>query len=421
MAHSTPPHKPVYPNRTSGQRRQQPARPVYTYNADAGKHKQRQQAHPIVYDYDRMIEQEERKANSIEVPSFMPKAAAQPPSGSRPARQETASGATAPQKKPPVQQKRIQENMFEIPLSEPQRPRAELYDQHARKRPEAAAQPPKKAGKRAGKKRARKKQPATPGQARRRRIRRAITAGVLAAVLLTAGVLISAAVLFKIKTVSVESTGEALMYENNQIMAVFGHPAGENLFGFSVRETQQNMEQALPYLEQVHIKRRLPDEIVISASPAVESYAVESESGGWAVLSASGKVLRTAEEPPEGVVRIDGAQATAPAPGQAVHFTEEDKLEAMQLIFATAAKQELGPIGQIDLTNMMEISVLYQDRIRIILGTVNDMEYKIEWAWKLLTPEQTENSLGTEDRGTLDVSSRGNDGLGRARWRAGVL
>ena len=56
-----------------------------------------------------------------------------------------------------------------------------------------------------------------------------------------------------------------------------------------------------------------------------------------------------------------------------------------------------------------------------MLGTANDLDYKIKWAWEMVTPGQTSDSLGEEERGTLDVSSRGEDGLGRARWRAGVL
>lgn len=420
MAYSAPPHKPGYPKQATGHRKSQPARPVYTYNADVAKQTRGKQVQPIVYDYDRMIAQENQQKNSIDVPTFTnnaqpaaPAADSTPPAGAQ-AQRKNASAHNRPRP--------VSENVFEIPLREPQRPHAELYDQQARKKtgPERQQRREKTTAKEK-KKPGGNKRPAAPGQARRRRVRRAIAAGVLAAVLLTAGIVISAVVLFKIKTVTIESTGEALMYENNQILAVFGHPVGENLFGFSTREAQKNIEQALPYLEQVRIKRRLPDEIILSASPAVESYAVASESAGWAVLSAYGKVLRVAEEPPQGVVRIDGAQAKEPQPGQPVSFTEEDKLEAIQLIFDTAAKQGLGPIGQIDLSNMMEISVLYQDRIRIILGTVNDMQYKIEWAWRLVTPEQTENSLGAEERGTLDVSSRGNDGLGRARWRAGVL
>ena len=86
-------------------------------------------------------------------------------------------------------------------------------------------------------------------------------------------------------------------------------------------------------------------------------------------------------------------------------------------LLSKAQAQGLGPISEVDLTNTLELSFLYQDRIRIVLGTTNDLDYKIKWAWEMVTPGQTSDSLGEEERGTLDVSSR----LGRARWRAGVL
>ena len=93
----------------------------------------------------------------------------------------------------------------------------------------------------------------------------------------------------------------------------------------------------------------------------------------------------------------------------------------MQTVLSKAQAQGLGPISEVDLTNTLELSFLYQDRIRIVLGTTNDLDYKIKWAWEMVTPGQTSDSLGEEERGTLDVNSRGEDGLGRARWRAGVL
>ena len=192
------------------------------------------------------------------------------------------------------------------------------------------------------------------------------------------------------------------------------------MFGFNTAEAQQAIAAALPYLESVEIKRRLPDTVVITATPAVETYTVES-AAGWAVLSQSYKVLRVDAEAPAGLVRIDGAQADAPAPGQPVKFTEEDKLSVLQTVLSKAQAQGLGPISEVDLTNTLELSFLYQDRIRIVLGTTNDLDYKIKWAWEMVTPGQTSDSLGEEERGTLDVSSRGEDGLGRARWRAGVL
>ena len=309
--------------------------------------------------------------------------------------------------------------MYDQSADRPRQPRANSASPGPARTP--GGPPPGKSGK-ARKKRRKKRppRPLTPGEARRRRVRRGILAGVLIAVLLAAGFLISAAVLFKIETVTVESPDGQLAYDDSQIVAAFGQPAGENLFGFNTAEAQQAIAAALPYLESVEIKRRLPDTVVITATPAVETYTVES-AAGWAVLSQSYKVLRVDAEAPAGLVRIDGAQADAPAPGQPVKFTEEDKLSVLQTVLSKAQAQGLGPISEVDLTNTLELSFLYQDRIRIVLGTTNDLDYKIKWAWEMVTPGQTSDSLGEEERGTLDVSSRGEDGLGRARWRAGVL
>lgn len=266
----------------------------------------------------------------------------------------------------------------------------------------------------------RKKRPLTPEQARNRRIRRRILTVMLAIVLIVGAFTVSSIVLFKIKTITVNTRSGELAYSESQILAAFGHSVGENLFGFNVQETQENISKALPYLEDVKVERRLPDTIVITATPAVEQSAIDS-SYGWAVLSEKEKVLRMEAQPPEGLIQIVGARADSPLPGQPVKLTEEDKLPILRLLLQKTAAQGLTPLNEIDLTNTLELSIVYQNRIRIVLGTEHDMDYKLDWAWRMVTPGQTNDSLGDAERGTLDVSSRGEDGLGRARWRAGVL
>ena len=472
LARSTPPQKPVYPKNEPQPRRQAPQRPVYTYDADVPRQPRKPAGGRVVYDYNKSA------GASSGVPAGSPARPAAPfvntapqaPQQGRGTAPAAGNNAGIPEPRQPRDggsqargreeiygrpprsqaqaeaQRRPQQDVRRTPQREEPRwralpeqeaelkPRPGVYDQSTDRPRQPRANsaspgpartpggpPPGKSGK-ARKKRRKKRppRPLTPGEARRRRVRRGILAGVLIAVLLAAGFLISAAVLFKIETVTVESPDGQLAYDDSQIVAAFGQPAGENLFGFNTAEAQQAIAAALPYLESVEIKRRLPDTVVITATPAVETYTVES-AAGWAVLSQSYKVLRVDAEAPAGLVRIDGAQADAPAPGQPVKFTEEDKLSVLQTVLSKAQAQGLGPISEVDLTNTLELSFLYQDRIRIVLGTTNDLDYKIKWAWEMVTPGQTSDSLGEEERGTLDVSSRGEDGLGRARWRAGVL
>ena len=99
---------------------------------------------------------------------------------------------------------------------------------------------------------------------------------------------------------------------------------------------------------------------------------------------------------------------------------DEDKLAALRGIVMNIQQKELLPINQIDLTDMLELSFIYDGRIKILLGTANDMAYKIDWAWRLVTPQE-ESSLPDTAQGTLDVSRRNSEGRGQAAWRAGAL
>lgn len=464
VARKTPPQKPVYPKQEPP-RRPKPTRPVYPPSARAQTAPRRGAEKRVIFDYDK----ETARAASARAQTGKTGQTAAPfvnlsppaPEGAPRAQTGFSAGAgrpereqreTVPQReplraappddgrtqavphsKPPGASQRGRTAQRPVPpaSSPPSSPRRQAPHPSQQGRtvgavPPAGAQPPRpgraKKGKRPPKKRPPKQppRPLTPRQLRSRRIRRAVLAGLLAVILLGVGLWASATVLFKISEITVEMPEGEVVYDTNRITAAFGHAPGDNLFGFSANETQQNIAAALPYLETVKIRRRLPDTVIIAVTPAVEASVVESASG-WAVLSQSYKVLRLEAGPPEGLVRIDGVQADAPSPGQPVKLTEEDKLPILQTLLENTAAQGLAPIDEIDLSNTLEISFLYQGRIRIVLGTSNDLDYKLKWAWRMVTPGETSDSLGESDRGTLDVSARGEDGLGRARWRAGVL
>ena len=58
---------------------------------------------------------------------------------------------------------------------------------------------------------------------------------------------------------------------------------------------------------------------------------------------------------------------------------------------------------QIDLSEENEAYFVYQGRIKVLLGTFNNLEYKLSAAGLLLRNESGEY-LSASDRGTLDVS-----------------
>ncbi|MDL2253394.1 FtsQ-type POTRA domain-containing protein [Ruminococcaceae bacterium OttesenSCG-928-I18] len=155
----------------------------------------------------------------------------------------------------------------------------------------------------------RRKESVSPAKRRRNRRIAAIT-GIV--VLVVAGVWFSLSVLFKIERFSLQ--GES-PYTKEEIIEVFGHGPGDNMFGFSVGAAETRIEEQLPYIEEVVIRRRLPGTVVFRVSPAQEAYSIPWEDG-WAVLSPNRKVLRLADEPPEGLTVLFGVTGVVVEPGK---------------------------------------------------------------------------------------------------------
>lgn len=435
------PEKPAYPKQDAQRRKapqrldfgapQEPApaarrpaapqRPVYDFDREAGASRRpAKKTGPQRLDFSAAAEPEPAPFVNT-APPPRPQAAQAPPPA-RPASRPVQGTARvrgnwqAPQARP----------------AQPKPPHAPVYDQQ-REGPQARSHPPQKPKKRGffaalalvhrqnkAERAARKNRPLTPAEARARKIRRTLVKVAALTVALVAGGVVSIHLIFKLKSVEVAlpETG-ALPYSAAEIKTAFGQPLGDNLLGFDAEATARRMEEELPYLESVAIERKFPDTVLITVTAAHEDYKIPY-SGGWAVLSGGAKVLRVTPEEPEALMELIGVTAVSPQPGKAAVFDDEEKLRIFGELCTYIGKYNLVPVAELDLTDTLELSYLYDQRVRIILGTGNELDYKLGWAARLLTQE-VEDAIGPEETGTLDVSHRNAEGRGEAVWSAGVL
>lgn len=178
---------------------------------------------------------------------------------------------------------------------------------------------PEKAGEKQDK--GRKKPPAPQKQANpaKRRRRRRVMAVLAIALFIGVGIWLSVTLLFKIQKYDVAGDSP---YTVEQLADAFGHPVGDNMYGFVAENAAERITTTLPYVESVKIRRRLPSTIVFEVTTAEERYYLPWEDG-YAVLSASQKVLRTTTELPQGLVRIEGLSGIQVQPGHPLQLTEE--------------------------------------------------------------------------------------------------
>ncbi|MEG1153800.1 MAG: FtsQ-type POTRA domain-containing protein, partial [Ruthenibacterium sp.] len=248
-----------------------PQRPVYDFQMPGAQTRRTKQTDRLVYDYKKETEKRvpmqrmpetpiETRVQQTAPPQPAPENAhavfdqkqALPPT--RKARQGGMQQMVLPlgtvhtQQQPPPRQTPPQQTQ-----KEPQQSSAQTNAAPKKSATQQQSAPPKKSP----------KKPLTYGEARRRRRNRNLLAAFAVVLVLAVGVVLSFTVLFKIKTITI--TGD-VPYTQEEIRAKFERQPGDNLFSFKTQAAQNALTTALPYLEKVTIKRRLPDRVEIDVT-----------------------------------------------------------------------------------------------------------------------------------------------------------
>lgn len=265
---------------------------------------------------------------------------------------------------------------------------------------------------------------------RRRNRRRALgVLGVLA--VLALGAIVSINLLFKVTSFRVETfdrttPADTGIYTEDEIIAALGIETNTSLFGFSTTEKTAQLQTQFPYLDNVEVNIQLPGTVIIKVTPATERFAC-MYSGGWVVLSDSLKILRSDISQPAGLTVLSCSLPADFAPTQGT-FVEpvsynsllegetetaetahQDATEIlMELLDELEAEALSDGVTVLNISDLSDISFTYQDRIQVLLGNSNRMDYKVRLAAvAILDPEK---GLAASDKGTLDVSYQQTDG-----------
>lgn len=241
----------------------------------------------------------------------------------------------------------------------------------------------------------------------RKRTKKPMSAGarkVLIAftVLFMAGATALLAVFLLFKVSDIQVTGDVIEgYEDSDILEICGYKVGDNLIFLSTRDKEEKLIEQIPYVGGVEIFRHLPGTLEIHLT-AAEVTACVSSGSSWLYVSREGKILEKQEEPKSGTLQIMGLTPLDTEPGQMVRMEDENAQEAYRAILAALA--ELGAAGdftRLDLSNLSDIRLIYQDRIEFQLGNVLELDYKIELGCRSVA------ELGAGETGVMDLTYAG--------------
>lgn len=221
-------------------------------------------------------------------------------------------------------------------------------------------------------------------------------------ILLMVAVTAILAVFLLFKVSSIEVTGDLIEgYDNDTIISVSGCKIGDNLFFSTTADKEERLSKQLPYIGKAKIHRHIPGTLEIEIT-ATRAAACLSEGQSWICIDSAGKILESRDQPADGLLQIQGMITENTMPGQQINPQDEDALYACSTILDAINDRELlGGFTSLDLTNLLDIRLVYQNRIEFLLGSVADLSYKVDFGCRSLS-ELTEN-----DKGTLDLRYAG--------------
>lgn len=281
----------------------------------------------------------------------------------------------------------------------------------------------------------RKKRKLTRAAIRRRRLMRRLTALVMLLCVIGAGVYLTVTMLFKISSIQVQTADgvvqEAGGYTSDQILQALDVHLEENIFSFDPGSKAAALEKVFPMLEDIRVERDYPGTVVVRVTEARPAWAMQTSSG-WLTLSGSLKILEKDPAQPAGLPTLYGGEPVSAEPGEQLTFAAEPKadstpdsipdsaadssasgtaeeeadqrLESLNtLLAALDAAGMSADVTRIEFADVDEMAFLYQDRISVWLGTLNELEYKLKLAKHVLLNEDGKGCAAT-DTGKLDFT-----------------
>ena len=276
----------------------------------------------------------------------------------------------------------------------------------------------------------RKKRKVTRATLRRRRILRRLTAFAMLLCVIGAGIYLTMTMLFRINSIQVQTPDgkqvtEIAGYSADSILQRMGVQLEENIFSFEPGEKAAVLEQNFPLLGSIKVIRDYPNTVVVQVTEAVPAYAVQN-GNKWLVISDKWKILSEESAQPEGLCTLYGGKLQDTAPGQAFCLVEDAdaasasgseaagsestadtgnaRMEALSTLVSKLEEYGLSQdVTRLEVADTEQIAFLYQDRISVLLGTLNDLDYKLDRARYVLTNADGKG-CGPTDTGRLDFS-----------------
>ena len=213
--------------------------------------------------------------------------------------------------------------------------------------------------------------------------------------------------LFQITDIEINGSKK---YSYHQIKKCTNLEVGQNIFKHRSNLIVNRLKQKLTYVDDAKVQKNLPNKIQISVVDSVPKYLFVLKDK-YFVVSKNFKILEIKEEKFSDktqfreLIKINGLSISDEDVGKFITQNNSKFILLKQLTNALSINKFYG-IKQINLTNRNDIEIKYQNRMIILLGNIEQIDYKIKFAKHIIDKNIDKNEVGIIDATDVLTSSK---------------
>jgi cell division protein FtsQ len=218
---------------------------------------------------------------------------------------------------------------------------------------------------------------------------------ILTAILIVA-LVICAFVFCRVKVIKVNGVTQ---YETSEVLAQTGVKEGQSLFFISEKKIENNLLSLYPYVESITLKKTIPSTVEITIEEASVRFSIDYN-GSYVYISQNGKLLDNQSTQAEGSILLTGGEYTDE--DGYIKFTDEYQQSAFEEICTCLNERgdEVSKITKLDISDVYNISMLYDGRVLMNIGGVSDLRYKLNFGLQIVMG----SGISDTEYGTLDLT-----------------
>ena len=220
-----------------------------------------------------------------------------------------------------------------------------------------------------------------------------------------AGIVWAFLTVFKITDYKVEG---CKTYSAELVFKDSGLKKGNNLFFSRLNSAEEQLEKKLPYIGNAEITRLIPGTLKIKITETYKVCALKY-GGSYLFLNRDGKILsREAGKAAGGLPLLACTKPVNPNPGNIIEFTAvkngksgQEILEIYKNLITAIETNKISPVTTVDISDPEDVSIVYQNRITLIIGAPVKLDSRMAFAADVLA---SENKISKTQKGEIDLT-----------------